>query len=249
MYGLSFNSKHSFNDFGLSIYTKNRPILAEPKIVTEDIEGNDGEYDFSEVNPDNRTKYKSKIHEIEFTLKESDLVSLRNKAHKIAEWLACGEKQLVYDDEPTVFYLGKVVNKLDLENQARTVKRFTVQFRCKPHAYSINQSNTTRTVIGNTSFLIENIGTNVKPIIRVDGSCDNISFNLNGKTLTYNAPVTSSQMLEIDCENMEALKGSLNVTKNTTGDFLELINGDNTIQVTGTNLNCAISVVFRQKFL
>lgn len=249
MYGLTFNGKHSFTDFGLITYSKNRPILAEPKIIIEDIQGIDGEYDFSDVNPDNRTKYKSKVHEIEFTVKESNLVSLREKAHQIAEWLACGEKQLVYDDEPTVFYLGKVINKLDLENQIRTVKRFTVQFRCKPYAYLIDQSTTNKTITGNTTITVNNAGTYVKPLIKVNGSCDNITFAVNGKTFFYNSPVIPSQVLDIDCEKMEVLKGSFNITQNSTGDFLELINGTNTIQVTGTNLNCTVSVIFRPRFL
>lgn len=249
MYGLTFNGKHSFTDFGLIIYSKNRPILAEPKIITEDIQGMDGEYDFSEVNPDKRVKYKNKTHEIEFYIKESSLVSVREKAHQIANWLACGEKQLVYDDEPTVYYLGKIINRLDLDNQARTLKRFTAQFSCEPYAYSINQTTVNKAITGNTTITVNNSGTYVKPLIKVSGTCEKITFAVNGKTFSYNSPVIPSQALDIDCEKMIVAKGNQNVTKNSTGDFLELINGVNTIQVTGENLNCTVSVIFRPRYL
>ena len=46
LYGLTFNGRHS-SEFGLVMFSRNRPILPEPKLVAEDIPGMDGEYDFS----------------------------------------------------------------------------------------------------------------------------------------------------------------------------------------------------------
>lgn len=268
-YGVKFNGLHSYNDFGLIMLSKNRPILSEPKLVVEDVPGTDGEYDYSDCNPDNRTKYKPRPHDIEFSLKERNPALVRIKAHEIANWLACGEQQLIYDDETAVFYLARVANKLDLENQIVSVKRFTVQWKCRPYAYSVVKS-TDQIQFGQGLMLgygykldmvplifavteaktlsIYNPGRFVKPLIRITGAFTNISFTANGKTLTYGA-ASASGTIDIDCEKQQAIKGTDNVNNNVSGDYIEFKNGDNTLQITGTGLNCTVSLIFRYLYM
>ncbi len=269
--GLTFNGKHSYHDFGLRMHSKNRPILPEPYIAVEEVPGRDDVYDYSAVNPDKREKYKPRPHDIDFGIIESDPRILRIRAHKIAAWLACGEKQLIYDDETAVFYLGKVVNRLDLETQVTALKMFTVSFRTRPFAFSRVKSNeaiqygqglqygygykygmvpTIFTVAGNTAYSIYNPGWFVKPIIRVNGSFTNITFAANGRSFTYHTP-TVGALVEFDCENLKAIKdGSINVLNNVTGDNrLEFANGDNLLQVSGTGLNLTLTLEFRYLYL
>ena len=250
MFGLTFNGKHSFNDLGLIMFSQNRPILPEAKIITEEISGKDGEYDFSTVNPDKRIKYKNRSMEIKFTIKERDLITLRQKAHSVAEWLACGEQNLIFDDDPNVYWIAKVTNKVDLEHQIIITKEFTVYFSCKPYCYSSTLTTSTHAVAANGSKTVANSGTYVKPVIRISGACDTISFAVNGKTLTYTAPIAVGQPIEIDCEGGTAYKsGTSSVLNNVSGDFIELIKGNNVVVIAGTNLNCEVSFVFRSKYL
>ena len=268
-YGVRFNGKHSFNDFGLVMFSKNRPIFPEPKIIVDEVAGTDGDYDFSECNPEGRAKYKPRPHDIEFSLRERDPAMVRIKAHEIASWLACGEQQLIYDDETAVFYLARVANKLDIENQILSVKRFTVQWKCRPYALSVVKSDEqiqfgqglmlgygykldmvpTVYVINEAKTLnVYNPAMHVKPLIRITGSLTNISFSANGKTLTYGAAL-ASETVEIDCSKQHAVKGATNVNNNITGDYLEFANGDNTLQISGTGLNCTVSLIFRYLYL
>jgi predicted phage tail component-like protein len=249
--------------------SKNRPILPEPKIIVEEVPGIDGDYDYSEVNPDGRTKYKPRLHDVGFSLQERNPAMLRIKAHEIAKWLACGEQQLIYDDETAVFYLARVANKLDIENQIVSVKRFTVQWKCRPYALSVVKSDeqiqfgqglmlgygykldmvpTVFVLNGARTLNVYNPAMHVKPLIRITGSFTNISFSANGKTLTYGAALTN-ETVEIDCSKQHAVKGASNVNNNVTGDYIEFANGDNTLQITGTGLNCTVSLIFRYLYL
>lgn len=267
--GLKFNGKHSYNDFGLIMESKNRPILPEPKIIVEEVPGTDGDYDYSEANPEGRTNYKPRPHDIGFSLKERDPAMLRIRAHEIANWLACGEQQLIYDDETAVYYLAKVVNKLDLEKLIMKVKQFTVQFKSRPfgfsvvdstqqiqlgqglmlgYGYKLDMDSTVFTVTGATTLNIYNPGRYVKPLIRITGSLTNISLASNGKTLNYNAAL-ANETVDIDCSKPQAVKGSTNVNNNISGDYIEFINGDNSLQITGTGLNCTVSLIFRYLYL
>lgn len=268
-YGVTFNEKHSFRDFGLIMLSKNRPILPEPKIIVDEVPHMDGDYDYSECNPESRTKYKPRTHEIEFSLKERDPALVRIRAHEIANWLACGEQQLIYDDETAVFYLARVQNKLDLENQIVSVKRFTVQWKSRPFAFSVIESTDQLQfgqglmlgygyrldmvplvfeVTGAKTLNVYNPGSHVKPLIRITGSLTNISFTVNDKTLTYEAALTNDTV-DIDCSKAQAIKGTENVNNDVSGDYIEFGNGDNTLQITGTGLNCTVSLICRYLYL
>ncbi|HUV84222.1 MAG TPA: distal tail protein Dit [Methanosarcinales archaeon] len=249
MKGIVFNGKHSFTDFGLVMISKNRPILPEPKLAFEELPGCDGEYDYSGFNPDGRIKYKAIVFEVEFAFRQISMADVRTKAHAIAAWLSCGDRQLSFDDDPNKYWIGKVVNKLDLENLLTSVRRFTVQFKCSPFAYSTQVFNQEFVINGPTDIAINNLGTYVRPIIDIEGSFTNIVFSANGKTLTYNAAIIDA-VLEIDFEQMIAVKdGAINVNNNLFGSFLELVSGSNTLQISGTDLNCTATISFRYVYL
>lgn len=234
MYGLTFNDKHSFNEFGLIMYSKNRPVLPEIKDASEELPGMDGEYDYSEVNPDKEVKYKARPIDIEFSLKEPNPKLLRIKANKIAAWLACGEKQLIFDDEPDKYYLAKVVNKLDLDNQIVTVKRFTAQFRCRPFKFGLYlegadiwdtfnfeedvSQKVEFNVTGSSVVTIINVGRKVIPTINVNA---NMSIILGGTT--YNLIAGDNKFYD-----------------------LKLMNGNNQITVNGTGY---IKFIYRKELL
>ena len=191
MYGLTFNGRHS-SEFGLVMFSRNRPILPEPKIVAEDLPGMDGEYDFSAVNPDGEIKYKPRMLDIDFTIKERNPYWLRLKANQIAAWLSCGEQKLVFDDEPNKYYLATVANKLDLGNQILSIKTFTVHFRCRPMKYGIAlegydlwdsfsfEEDVMQTVeFDGGEVTIINVGRKVMPTITAD---EPVTITYDGKT-------------------------------------------------------------------
>ncbi len=248
MNGLIFNSKHSFTDMGLSMYSNNRNILAEPKTVYEDLPGVDGEYDFSEVNPDNRTKYKPFVDEITFTIVATNAAAVRTKSHAIAEWLACGEKQLSYDDDPGRYWIARVINKLDIESQLIKLKSLTVQFKCQPFAYANELvEEIFADIIAPADKTISNPGTFVKPKITITGTFTTLTLACGGKTLTYSDAIAGATIV---IDNMQCIKdGSINVGSKLSGSFFEFVNGDNILAIGGTGLNCAVTVTFRPQYL
>jgi predicted phage tail component-like protein len=249
MNGLTFNGKHSYTDMGLTMFSKNRPILAEPKIITEDISGTDGEYDFSAVNPDNRITYKSVVDEIEFSFADKSMANVRAKAHTIAQWLACGEAQLSYDDDLNKYYLAKVTNKLDLENQMVRLRKFTANFR---HGFAYATTETTVTYTNITTAVdkvIANPGTYVKPKFTITGTFTTLTLTCGGKTLTYSEAIAGATLV-IDCDKMTCIKdGTINMSNKLSGSFFEFANDNNTLTIGGTGLNCTVAVNFRPQYL
>lgn len=243
MNGLTFNGKHSFNDMGLVMFSKNRPILPEPKIVTEDIQNMDGEYDYSSVS--GRVRYKPVTDEIEFFFAEKNMSNVRAKAHQIAAWLASGEAQLIYDDDPTIYYLAMVVNKLDLENQIIRARKVTVQFKRRPFGYGLTEESHSYTTAG--SKTINNPGTFVMPKFTVTGSFTTLTLSCNGKTLTYSEAIEGASIV---IDNMQCIKdGNTNKNNVLSGEFFEFANGNNSLIIGGTGLDCTVTVSFRPQYL
>lgn len=254
---------------GLIMLSKDRPILPEAKEVVEDLPGMDGEHDYSTVNPDAEVKYKPRTHEITFNLDRNkiswhDPRAIRQAARKIAAWLGCGVAILVFDDEADKQEYARVSNKLDLENQIESGRPFTVNFKCRPFPCQIDSAEAITldsnilldgdlrlgdeyqfTMYGNKTVNINNFGTHtVKPVIEITGSFTAITFTLGSKSITYTENVTS-KTITLDCVLKQAREGTTNKNNKVTGDFLTLPVGVNSIQITGTGLNCTVTFKFR----
>lgn len=242
--GLTFNSVHS-DTLGLVMFSKNRPILPEPKIIAEELPGADGDYDYSTVNPDGRVKYKPVIYEIEFSFADKSMANVRTKAHAVAAWLACGEKALSFDDDSGKYWLAKVVNKLDLENQMIALRKFTVQFKCQPYAYGTTEETHTYATAG--SKTINNPGTYVKPKFTITGTFTTLTLSCGGKTLTYSEAIAGATIV---IDNFHCIKdGAINAGNKLSGSFFEFANGNNALVIGGTGLDCSIVVSFRPVYL
>lgn len=272
VFGLTFNGKHSYTDFGLIMRSKNRPLFPEPKIIVEEAQSIHGSFDFSEANADGKTKYKDRIITVDFGFIERDPSVIRAKAHQIASWLNCGEKVLKFDDEYPVYYYARVNNRIDFENQLIQTQEFTVQFKCRPFTISVNDSTLEQmefgqniafgygykldmqpqiyTLTGPTTLNIYNAGEYVKPqLILNTGTFTNITFTCNGKTLSYGVPLTSGKELIIDCNEANITLDDVDANENANGDFFGLENGQNELTITGSNINCKCTIKYNFLYL
>lgn len=243
---LTFNGIRAVADMGLKVQSRVRNILPEPFIAVEEIPGMDGDYDFSEVNPDSRTKYKPYVDEITFSIIEPDSDAVIDKAREIADWLACGQAQLIYDDDPSVYRIARIINKLSIEAQLIKLRTFTAQFKCQPLAFAINEIQTTfENITAAAEKTVANPGTYVKPKITVTGSFTTLVLTCGSKTLTYSEAISGSTLV-IDFEKMSCIKDiNTNKSAKLSGSFFEFVNGNNVLSIGGTGLNCDVTVSFR----
>jgi phage-related protein len=104
------------------------------------------------------------------------------------------------------------------------------------------------TVTGNATVEVNNFGTHkIKPVIEVTGSFTTISITMDGKTLGY-AEALANGTVVIDNAKMQVAKDSINKNSVTTGDFLSLTAGVNSVQISGTGLNCTVSFKFKPMY-
>ena len=128
--GFTFNSIHS-RTYGIVAKTINRPLLPSLRKRELIIPGRHGAYDFSD------NTYENRIIEVELKYIGTSFTELRTRARTIAAWLSGynGSKNLVFDDEPDKYYVGKIYSAVGLQSLF-TIGQCTIQFECEPFAYA-----------------------------------------------------------------------------------------------------------------
>lgn len=103
------------------------------------------------------------------------------------------------------------------------------------------------TITSPQTVLVTVNGDLLRPIIRIDGSGNNVGFSVNGKS--FNLENFSNTSWEINGHNYTVLKNGESSFGEFDGDFLELINGQNEIQISGSSLNFDLQISFRDKYI
>lgn len=86
----------------------------------------------------------------------------------------------------------------------------------------------------------------VRPTLLINGSGENVTFRCNGKSFSLKDFTNST--FEINGENYTVIKNGANGFNQKIGkDFLELLPGENEIEVTGNNMNFNLSVRVRDQ--
>lgn len=265
-YGLTFNSKNSYSDIGLTMKSDNRNLLPEMEKRELKIPGKHGTWDFG------RNTYRKRQITVTFSYLAENRTDARIKARRIAQWINNPiASELWFDDEADKVYIARVYDPIDPDEIVNDLE-FKVTFDCQPIAdckYLASEiildtdiildgtdirldDEYVFTVTNAMSFEVNNFGTfEVRPVISIYGSFTTFSININGKQLNYNEAI-SNATVEIDNENYTIEKGAVNKIGICTGalnTFLDLQPGINTIAVDGSNLNCTVSFIFKPKYL
>ncbi|MEK3887248.1 distal tail protein Dit [Bacillus sp. FSL K6-3431] len=90
-------------------------------------------------------------------------------------------------------------------------------------------------------------GDALRPIFVIDGSAKALTISANGKS--FSLPAFTNTRWEIDGADFTVKRnGTLDLAA-MTGDFIELINGDNNVVVGGGGLNFDLTVKYRDKYI
>ena len=143
-----------------------------------------------------------------------------------------GYKVLKDTYDPEHYRMANFSEGLDIETSARNLAgKFTINFDCKPQKYLINGDNTIS--FNSNGTLLNETFYEARPLIRAYGTG---SFSINGVTCQIN---TANVYTDIDCDRMEAYKGTTNCNGNVNiPTFPTLTHGINNI-VTNMALDIA----------
>ncbi len=90
-------------------------------------------------------------------------------------------------------------------------------------------------------------GEALRPVIEIDGTANGLTISANGKT--FKLPNFSATKWIIDGENYVVTRNGTEDLSALTGDFIELLHGDNDVVIGGTNMDFEITVKYRDKYI
>jgi len=126
-YGLTFKGRHSYKEFKLVMRSDDRSLLPPSKVSQVDISFIDGRYDLRR-----EPVYDNRLITVKFSYIDMDLVNIQQRKRLIAGWLS-GQGQLIFDDEPNIFYNAKIYEGISL-SQYFGRSSFDIAFECEPFA-------------------------------------------------------------------------------------------------------------------
>lgn len=176
---------------------------------------------------------------------------------------------LVFSTEPDKYYLARISGGLPVERIYR-VGRFVLPFVAyDPFAYSVatndevvwgsetitfeadylmgHTGGQVQTVTSPQSYIVTVMGYTVRPTILVNGTGSNVTISANGKSFSLGSFVDANWI--VDGENYTVTKGGKNALSEFSGDFLDLLPGENTVTISGSGLNLTVQIKFRDKYL
>lgn len=262
-FGVQFKGVHSTE---IELCTEpdliERPLYPEVRKQKIEIMGRHGSYDFS------GSEYRDKKVKVTFRFAEYnyDEKMFIHKYHEAAAWLR-GKGELIFDDDTDKYYIAKVFSMTELK-EAILIGEFTVEFECEPFQYLIENvsdiildseimllydlrlGDAFQFEVGyNRTIEINNFGhVEVRPIITVEGSFNDLSIKCNGITFEYNSPVNSKKLIINGDEYKVTVDGG-SVIGNSNGEFIELTSGVNNVTISGQNLAAQVTIDFKVLFL
>ena len=191
------------------------PISKTPRDINEVvIPGRDGF-----LTEDYET-YRGTVKTCECTLLDIATVDL------VLGWLD-GSGEVIFSNQSDRKYQACILNQIPFNQIIEQWHKFVVIFDCQPLARTLTNTVQTLTKPG----AIVNTGTaKSKPIIKVYGT-GAIDLSVNGNVIHL---TNVSSYVTIDSDLMDCYKGTVLKNTDMSGEFPELVVGENTISWTGT---------------
>lgn len=233
MTSIIFSGKNSYTDFNLLVESRSISSPAKKKIK-EEVPFMNGSYDFSTVGSNGEITYTEREVKVNFVLPTKSKSELYTLYSEILEWLmGVGQQQLIFSDMPDFYFLAEIENTSTVE-EVLYMGRLEVNFVCEP--FKIGTELVGSEMWDTFNFLTDYL--------------QDVTFMVEeSKTVTiYNAGRTVVPIVNCSSAMTCIINGytAIFVAGDNTDYNFKLLNGNNTIEITGTG---AIEFRFRKETL
>lgn len=212
----------STNEFGIWISGESTYDAPERNVQSQEVAGRNGNLLFDMGNFKNiSVKYPAAI-KTEMPSRLRDFVNFAGSQ--------IGYKRLEDTYHPYEYRMARFISKMSVDTigYANRGGQFTLEFDCKPQRFL--KSGEEEIVFSSNGALYNRTEFDAKPLIRVYGSGAG-TVGIGSETITISS---ISTYVDIDCEIMDAYKGSVNCNNNVSfTDDVVLASGNTGITFTG----------------
>ena len=204
MKGILFGTLHSYRDLKLLLLPGKEIGSPEVKKKLLDVEGADGTLDYTDFFGE--PKYSDVTHKFPF----ATIVPMNEflSHYSTVKSALHGKKMpIILDDEPDYYYVGRLYVQ-GFTNE-KNIGHITIEAECEPYKYKLAKTTVTKAVNGTDNIVLTNARKRAVPEVNIETETSiNITY---GSGLIWDLGPGSYTLPE-----------------------LELVEGDNTVTVTGT---------------
>jgi len=204
MKGVSFLGFHSYRDLHI-LLTGKEIGSPEVKRQTIDIEGADGELDYTDFFGE--PKYTNAQHRFDFESIQpwneqlSQFTDIKNKIH--------GKKgRIVLDNDPSFFYVGRCF--VSAYKNEVTIGRISIECDCEPYKYKMQPTIMSVTIDGTQTIILTNARKRAVPTITTTSDMT-ISFG-EGIWTNRAGTFTIPELELVEGENLVTVTGTGTIT-------------------------------------
>ena len=219
---IMFNGKCGYETANIVVQKYPERTIAKRKYDIVSVPGRNGDLYFSQ------DAFENVVQEYEVYI-SAEREKLPAMARKAADWLQAepGYHELWDSYEPEIFRLAYYSGSENIENIFQRFGRMTLAFSCKPQRFlNSGKEAVSFSVPGQ---LYNPTMYNSKPVVTVFGTGSG-TVTIGGTTFTL-AGITD--YIVIDSDIQDAYKETLNCNSMMSGEFPELLPGENVISWTG----------------
>ena len=237
MYGIEFNGKHSYRDFGITIADKNIGYPEKEKIKVK-VPFSNVEYDFSEIYGEQT--YTPRPLTFTFNVLEKHKINTTQMINtletRLTNWLMNSNgKQRLYDDSmPNYYYMAEVEGGLNFE-ELHNSGTLTVEFTAYP--FMIGELREGHDIWDDFNFELD-----VAQLtdFTVNGTLDVTLYNAGAPSISPEIEASSSMQIIKDGVTFNIPSG-----KSKSNDF-RLYSGENNLTIIG---NGTINFLFYKELI
>ena len=200
MKGVSFLGFHSYKDLHI-LMTGKEIGSPEVKRQTIDIEGADGELDFTDFFGE--AKFLNVQHRFDFESIQprneqlSQFAEIKNKIH--------GKKgRIILDDDPSFFYVGRCF--VSAYKNDKNIGKLSIDCDCEPYKYKAEKTVVTQAVNGTQTITLTNARKRAVPTI---ATTSDMTISFGGGIWTNRAGTYTIPELElVEGDNLVSVAGT-----------------------------------------
>lgn len=233
MNGITYNLKHSYNDFSLILNSKKIGTPSKKKIKT-DIPGMNGVYDFSTVASSGEIVYTQRPLELNFTLMSYSKTGLHSALTRVIEWLQdAPQGPLIFDDIAYYYFMAEVEDGPQI-NEEHNIAEISVKFIAEPFKTSL-------AYVGNDLWDTFNFEEDVMQADEFDVvGTKTVSLYNPGRLITPLINCSTAMSIVFGGKTYPLIAGD------NTPFGMKLLNGPNSLVINGSG---TLSVLFRKVVL
>lgn len=257
---MSIDGVHLERDLGLHLLADSEETMI-PQVRQDSIEipGRHGEIVFDSY-LESRRLFPNVLIPSQATLADVQSILRKVSSLLLDEYGRPKDVKVIYDYEPDKYYVCRMNGYLSPERIARAGKFLIPLYANDPMAFSLKKSNeitwgSDMPILsdiawgsGITNFavnfpqtvtIINNGTVAIKFSFLLEGRGSNVSISANGKTFTLGT--FSGTTWDVRGDEYSIFKNGAYDMNSYTGDFLELLPGENKVRFEGTGLNLKLS--------